>query len=259
MKKINIKETLLCNKDDFIFNMLGIENFNSPSSRLRFWFEHCKNNVDKIDGDIFEFGVFRGKSLIAMALLLKKLGSTKTIYGFDSFSGFPTYHDKDDFSTFTSYPKLFNAEIIKKHELMIALKGKEVDNLTPKNISDSGQFDDTSEEYINKMIGLYELDNISLISGDFSKTLSVFFSSFKGSIFSCNIDCDLYLGYKEVLPYVYNNLEQGSYVHLDEYYSLKFPGARIACEEFFKEKIFLLLKILLQIMNLKDGFLQFNF
>jgi len=25
-------------------------------------------------------------------------------------------------------------------------------------------------------------------------------------------------------------------IHLDEYYSLKFPGARIACAEYFKEK-----------------------
>ena len=47
-----------------------------------------------------------------------------------------------------------------------------------------------------------------------------------------NIDCDLYDGYRIVLPFVWDNLSKGGYVHLDEYYSLKFPGARIATMEF---------------------------
>jgi len=86
---MDIQKILLENSDDFIFNLTGVENYNSTSTRLRFWFEHCKKNIDKLDGDIFEFGVFRGASLISIALLLKKLGSKKKVYGFDSFGGFP--------------------------------------------------------------------------------------------------------------------------------------------------------------------------
>ena len=39
------------------FNLLGIENFNN-SLRLKNYFEFIKKNHKKIEGDIFEFGVF---------------------------------------------------------------------------------------------------------------------------------------------------------------------------------------------------------
>jgi hypothetical protein len=47
------------------------------------------------------------------------------------------------------------------------------------------------------------------------------------------LDCDLYSSYKIALPFIWERLSRGGYVYLDEYYSLKFPGARIACDEFF--------------------------
>ena len=49
-----------------------------------------RENHTEILGDIVEAGVYRGNSLIAIGMLLKELGSSKKIYGFDSFSGFPT-------------------------------------------------------------------------------------------------------------------------------------------------------------------------
>ena len=56
-----------------------------------------KENHNKIDGDIVESGVYKGSSLLAMGLLLKEIGSSKKVYGFDSFSGFPpVFHDYDD-------------------------------------------------------------------------------------------------------------------------------------------------------------------
>ena len=54
-------------------------------------------------------------------------------------------------------------------------------------------------------------------------------------ISSCNIDCDLFSGYNIILPYVYPKLSKGGYIHLDEYYSLKFPGAKIAVDDFCKK------------------------
>jgi len=48
-----------------------------------------------------EAGVFRGKSILATALLLKEIGSPKKVYGFDSFSGFPpVIHDLDSLQEF---------------------------------------------------------------------------------------------------------------------------------------------------------------
>lgn len=71
-----------------------------------------------------------------------------------------------------------------------------------------------------------------IIEGDFQDTVPKFFLDQNDDLFSCNFDCDLYDRYKIVLPYVFERLVNKGYVHLDEYYSLKFPGARIACDEF---------------------------
>src|SRR5262245_37067956 len=43
----------------------------------------------ELDGDVIECGVFHGKSLLRIATWLKHRGSRKTIYGLDSFEGFP--------------------------------------------------------------------------------------------------------------------------------------------------------------------------
>ena len=34
--------------------------------------------------------------------------------------------------------------------------------------------------------------------------------------------------------FIFNNLEEGGYIHLDEYYSLKYPGPKIATDKFLK-------------------------
>jgi len=236
MNTTKLQDVLIEKNDDFLFNLTEIENYNSSSSRLRFWFEHCKQNADKLDGDIFEFGVFKGSSIISIALLLKKIGSKKKVYGFDSFGGFPEYHKYDEFASFELNPDIFEQTLIEKHKLMLDIKGTINSDHMPSNISSSGDFNGTSESFVREKIRLLGLDNIELIVGDFADTTKHFFTDYDGKIFSCNIDCDLYLGYKNTLPYVYNSLVKGGYVHLDEYYSLKFPGARIACTQFFKQK-----------------------
>ena len=50
------------------------------------------------------------------------------------------------------------------------------------------------------------------------------------------LDCDLYNSYRLALPFVWGKLMCGGYIHLDEYYSLKYPGVRIAVDEFFSGK-----------------------
>ena len=38
------------------------------------------------------------------------------------------------------------------------------------------------------------------------------------------------------LPKAWENTTKGGMIYLDEYYSLKFPGAKIAVDEFIKDK-----------------------
>ena len=66
------------NIEEFELNLLEIENYQKSSeSRLRFWFNHIRDNALIDNGNIFEFGVYRGSSLIASALILKEMGSKK--------------------------------------------------------------------------------------------------------------------------------------------------------------------------------------
>ena len=225
---------ILHNEDDFIFNILDIENYNNRNSRMRFFFNYIRENHKNIKGDIYEFGVFNGRNLIALGLLLKKLKSKKKIYGFDTFKGFPKYSPYDQLDYFK---KLFDEKFIskkhyEKHLLLIDIKKLTSKNKSSvKNISKSTNFTSIGKNNLLDKIKLLQLDNIVLVEGDFKKSVPQFFSK-KKRVFSASIDCDLYDGYKVVLPFLWDNIEEGGYIHLDEYYSIKFPGARKAVNEF---------------------------
>ena len=204
-------------------------------SSYRFWYDHLKKNALKNDGDIFEFGVYRGRTLITAALILKSMKSKKKIYGFDTFSGFPLKSKYDELNQFKK--KFFNERMQKEFQNFLRIK--KITNpkkkFTPQNISSSGSFNNTSYAHLIQKIDYFKLDNIKLIKGDFKDTVPNFFLSNSVKVSSCNIDCDLYNSYKTILPYLYSNLSKNGYIHLDEYYSLKFPGAKIATDEFCKK------------------------
>ena len=61
-------------KKDWEFNVLGIYNY-LKSGRFDSLFNFIKENHHKIKGDIVEAGVFRGNSLIAIAMYLKEIDS----------------------------------------------------------------------------------------------------------------------------------------------------------------------------------------
>jgi hypothetical protein len=227
------------NQKEFIFSLLGIENYTQSSmSRLRFLFEHIRNNALNDDGDIFEFGVYQGNSLISIALLLKETGSKKIVYGFDSFKGFSDYSEYDELEGFYKYrEKYFNQQLVKDFEMLKKIKSKYLNQkrIDKKNISSEGEFKETSIAFMNERIKLFELDNIRIIEGSYENSVPDFFSKFDGKISSVNMDCDLYDSYRITLPFTWDKLSQGGYIHLDEYYSLKFPGARIATIDFVKK------------------------
>jgi len=244
-------------KYDFEFDCLEIENFHN-SKKIQFYFDFIKKNNNKFKGDIYEFGVFRGKSLLSTALLLKKIKSKKIIYGFDSFEGFPSYHKYDDLKYFSQLYK--NKKISKEHYNLVH-QSKVIKKIffkkkiSTKNISFSENFSNTSYNELRRKIKILKLDNIILIKGDFKKTVPKFFKKNK-KIFAANIDCDLYEGYKTILSHLWQNLENKGIVYLDEYYSLKFPGPRIACDEFFTEKKFKFIKKKYQGSNFERCYIE---
>ena len=82
------------------------------------------------------------------------------------------------------------------------------------------------------MGSLYPHKNISLVKGAFSKTLS----EFDNDIAVLFLDCDLYKSYVECLQTLYPLVISGGVIIFDEYYSLKYPGPRVAVDYFFHDK-----------------------
>jgi hypothetical protein len=223
---------------DWEFNILGIDNYKKPG-KFEHYYNFIRKNHNRIDGDVCEVGVFRGFSLLATAMLLKELKSTKVVIGYDTFEGFPDYSEKDKLENFT---KLYQSKNISKEhydDFKLNVKYKSYLNDIPidvSNISSSGDFSNNSYDDLIKKIDFLKLDNIKLVKGEFKKTMIENPKKIPQRFCAALIDCDLYDGYKVSLPFIYNRLNRGGYIYLDEYYSLKFPGAKIACDEFFKNK-----------------------
>jgi len=221
---------------DWKFNVLGVYNFKAPG-KLDSYFDFIRKNHKNLKGDICEIGVFNGSSILATGILLKEIGSNKKVYGFDSFSGFPSYHINDNLEKFKELHD--SGQITSEHfedfKLNVKLKNLNNNNkLDASNISSSNDFSQASIDLLKEKINFLGLDNIILVDGDYKLTMPHFDQ--KTTFFAALMDCDLYESHKIALNFLWNRLTPNSYVFLDEYYSLKFPGARIAINEFFKTK-----------------------
>jgi hypothetical protein len=225
---------MMCLVEDWEYNVLGVYNYRKPGP-LEHYFEFIIENHVVISGDICEAGVYRGRSLLATALLLRELGSAKIVWGFDTFAGFPAYHANDDLSKFTQLYEqgVIDDALLAKVKHNQELRMLEVqDPLSVANISTSGAFARTSLEVLQCKINHLQLNNIRLMCGIFDETMQGDYPPFMAAL----MDCDLYLSYKTALPFIWKHLSRGGYIFLDEYYSLKFPGARIATDEFYADK-----------------------
>lgn len=220
-------------KKDWEFNVLGVLNPRNAGA-LRFYFEFVRAQHATMGGDIVESGVYQGKSLLGMALMLKELGSNKKVYGFDSFSGFPpVYDEKDNFERFDDL--VLRGGVTEEHynDVKKNLKWRNslsCSQVSPASISGSGDFSVTSKKLVEKKIEILGLDNVVLIDGPFSETMSG--SDRPKNIMCALMDCDLYQSYITTFNFIWPRLMDGGLIYLDEYYSLKFPGARIATNEF---------------------------
>ena len=218
---------------DWEYNVMGILN-PAKAGALRFYVEFIKSNHDLLEGDIVEAGVYQGKSLLGIALMLKEIGSSKKVYGYDSFSGFPPVFNSND--SFDRFDDLLHANRITKEHYDDAMKNLALrrqlsdSNISPENISGSGNFSLTSRELVEKKIEILGLDNVILVDGDFDHTMKN--DNGPQKVMCMLMDCDLYQSYLTAFDFVWPNLVTGGMIYLDEYYSLKFPGARIATDEF---------------------------
>jgi hypothetical protein len=217
--------------EDWEFNVLNVYNFHK-AGHLEGYFDFVRENHAVIEGDLLEAGVFRGSSLIGMALMLKELGSDKKIYGYDTWSGFPPIYRPED--GLEQWEALFrDGRISARHLEKTRLQAPAQKKMDSSNISLSGDFSSCSRADVQRKLDYLELDNVVLVEGDFAHTMAPGASGAPAKLMAAIIDADLYASYQVSLPFCWSKLVHGGYLYLDEYYSLKFPGARIASDEFF--------------------------
>jgi len=163
--------------------------------------------LNKIEGDFFEFGTFNGDSFLQMYFFGKKIFKKQPHFVlFDSFEGLPELKGKD------------------KHVQWF-----------------KGQFNCSLENVQKKLkfFGVKKHD-VNLVKGYYEQTLTETLSKELGNkkLRLLHIDCDLFDSTKVALNFSKKFLQEGSLILFDDYYLFSGSsekGERGAFEEFLKE------------------------
>ena len=188
-------------------------------------FQKLFENKDK-KGTYVECGVFKGGTLIPAISFAKDTDIDFNFIGVDTFKGFPNlkHHENDLPKKFVN---LYSDGLITQDHFVKARERTDIFNdLSHLESSYFNQNFDKLFKFCNTK------KNVNLLKGTFSKVLH----NFDKKIDILHIDCDLYESYKECLNLLYNKVIKGGCIIFDEYYSLKYPGAKIAVDEFLKNK-----------------------
>ncbi len=212
MKKIAAFETNRHKEIDERFFQLTIANV----GRTLYWEKFFKMTKD-VPGDIVECGVGGGRSLLLITalnhILDKDEGGQRTIYGYDSFEGFPEPTAEDQ-----SFRKP------KKGEWARSPSGKY--RYTPAFI-----------KTVLTLAGIPETALPVLTDGFFDKVLP---DHPKRPIAILHVDGDLYSSYTACLANLFELVSPKGVIVFDDFFegsegNDRFPGARAAVKEFLKD------------------------
>lgn len=168
-----------------------------------------------VPGDILEFGVFKGTSLVRLAIYrdITEFSAGRKIYAFDTFDIFPTDNisskeDRDFIAKFTN-------------EAQSPL----------------------TEEELQKILALKGFSNICFVKGNIMNSLVPFLDNNPQLRFSLiNIDVDVYEPTAFILKHIYPRLSKNGIIMCDDYNVVQ--GATRAFDEFVAGKPKLTIKVL---------------
>lgn len=173
--------------------------------------------IINLPGDILEFGVFKGNSLIRLLAFREMLESqySRKIIGFDSFDYFPK--PKIDKFNDTNFIEKFNTEV----------------KDTPY-----------SEEELDEVLKEKNFINYELIKGNIFDTLGEYLDKHPQlKVSLLHIDVDVFDVSKFILEKITPHLTHGAIILFDDYSHV--PGETHAVDEFIKEH-----KLKIQKLNL---------
>jgi hypothetical protein len=167
---------------------------------------------NRIKGDLVECGVFRGGSMMCVALtLLRSQVNDRDLFLFDTFEGMPKPGERD-----------------------ISLFGTPaIDEFNEKRISDvSSRWTNAPIEDVREVMEStgYPLEKIHFVKGLVEETLP---KEAPNSIALLRLDTDWYQSTKHELVHLYPRLSVGGVLIVDDYGC--FLGAREAVNEYFSE------------------------
>lgn len=186
------------------FTMTGIERIVSLIQSVKYVVEN------KIEGDFVECGVWRGGSMMIVALVLKQLGDTsRKLYLYDTFEGMSAPSEKDvDFTGESAEKQL------EEHSGIWCYADK---NDVLNNLRTTG----------------YPEDKIFLVEGKVEDTIPQILPE---KICLLRLDTDWYDSTKHELIHLYPNLSDRGILIIDDYGH--WQGSRKATDEYFAEMDF---------------------
>jgi hypothetical protein len=161
--------------------------------------------ITNLPGEVLEFGVFKGASLLRFATFREILESpySRKIIGFDMFGEFPKTGNNQ------------SVEYANKFE----------------HLSGTG----IPIEELEKSLKLKQFDNVHLIAGNILETLSDYLKKNQQlKIALLHIDVDVYEPAKYILEQAYERVVRGGIIVLDDYATVE--GETKAVDEFFKDQ-----------------------
>jgi hypothetical protein len=164
------------------------------------------NKILNLPGDILEFGVYKGTSIVRLLSFRNLLENefSRKIIGFDIFGKFPDNLQIDSDKNFVKQFETAGGYGISKEELQMHLNNK-------------------------------GFRNFELIKGDITKMLPAYITANPSCKISLlHIDVDVYEPTKIILEMLWNKIVNGGILMLDDYGTIE--GETRAVDEFFKEK-----------------------
>jgi len=157
-----------------------------------------------IVGDVAECGVFRGATLVPMAVHLMQRGCGKRLIGFDSFEGYD-------------------------NSILLDISMDAPDEPCKR----VGAFRNTSSAVVLGKLRRFRADNVTLIPGYFHDSLPRC-ADHRFSL--VHLDLGIYQAYKECLEFFYPRMSFGGVILANDYNKPPWPGCNRAVDEFLTGK-----------------------
>lgn len=160
-------------------------------------------NYELVKGDVFEFGLYTGRSLALLQIAneeylkesIHKINFSRDFIGFDSFKGmFKTDH-----------PRWKNGSFSTNHSWHPTIKVGEA----------------VTKEKVLKFFERLNLKPPVIIEGSFEKSVKKFLKKYSKKAAIIHIDCDTYENTKLILENIKSILQEGTIIMFDDWFNYK--------------------------------------